>query len=156
VRQRVFHRDYGTCASCGSRERVEAAHIVPPPIEYLLSHNYENDEQLERDASPFYRLENMVLLCRKCHMLLDYPHLLQEFSTRHGREEAAELVMKALIDAGVKLEDLKSGGHKRVMESVIERMFDIYGRDYLEILEELEKARQEHSGQRVRGDATER
>ena len=112
-----------------------------PPIDYFLTHTYESDEHLKEDAEPFYQDENMALLCRRCHMLLDYFMLLQEFAAKHGREKAAELVMKALIDAGVSLEDLKSGGHERVLRTVIERMFDIYGPDYKRFLEELNEAK---------------
>ena len=141
ARQLVLHRDHDACVICGSTERDEAAHIVPPPINYFLKHAYESDEQLEEDASPFYRPENMVLLCRKCHMLLDYPYLLQEFTADMGPKKAAELLSKALIDAGVPLEDSKSGGTERVLRGIIEYMDDLYGSDFLLRHMELESMR---------------
>jgi len=141
ARQLVLHRDDGACVVCGSTERVETAHIVPPPINYFLKHAYGSDERLEKEASPFYRPENMVTLCRKCHMLLDYPYLLQESIIASGREKAAELVSKVLVDAGVPLEDVKSGGNERVLRRVIDYMSNIYGPDFLFRHMELESIR---------------
>ena len=140
ARQRLVNRDGGVCVVCGSRERVEAAHVVAPPINYFLSHTYETDDQLEKDAALYYRDENMLLLCRKCHMLYDYPYLLQEFAADVGREKAAELVSKVLIEAGVPLEDVTGGGHKRVRDRVMDHMSALYGFDYGKFLEELRKA----------------
>ena len=137
ARQRVLERDSGTCVVCGSKERVEAAHIVQPPINYFLSYTYETDEQLEKEARKYYWDENIVLLCRKCHMTCDYPYLLQEFATDVGREKAAELVMKALIDAGVELGDLKSGAHERVIDCVMNHMTALYGSRYDKFLKRL-------------------
>ncbi len=141
ARQLVLQRDHGACIICGSTERAEAAHIVPPPRTYFLKQAYESNEQLEKAASPFYRPENMVLLCHKCHMLLDYPYLLQEFIADVGPKKAAELVSKALIDAGVPLEDVKSGENERVLRRVIEHMFDLYGPDFMLRHMELESMR---------------
>jgi len=140
ARQRVLHRDLDACIVCGSRERVEAAHVVAPPIDYFLGHVYQSDEQLKRDAAQFYGSTNMVLLCRKCHMLLDYPMLLQELAAKHGREKAAELITKALMDADVTLNEVKSGGHERVQRRVAERMFSLYGPGWKMIFEELNEA----------------
>ena len=113
--------------------------MVAPPINYFLSHTYENDEQLEEEAALYYRNENMLLLCRKCHMMYDYPYLLQEFATDVGHEKAAELVAKALIDAGVPFEDVKGGGHKRVRDRVMDHMIALYGSGYGKFLEELRR-----------------
>ena len=140
ARNRLLTRDGGVCVVCGSRERVEAAHIVAPPINYFLSHTYETAEQLEKDAALYYRDKNMLLLCRKCHMIYDYPYLLQEFAADVGREKATELVARALIDAGVPLEELRGGGHERVRDRVMDHMFVLYGSDYGKFLEELRNA----------------
>lgn len=149
ARQRVFHRDQGACVTCGSREKLEAAHVIPAPTEYFLRHPYESDEQLERDAASFYREENMVLLCQKCHWVLSWRSHYEEFAASVGSEKAMELTAKALILFGVSLEDLKRGEDKRLMEHVTEHMFSIYGCDYLKILKELEGAREEHRLQRL-------
>lgn len=118
--------------------------MVAPPINYFLNHNYETDDQLERDAAPFYRPENMVLLCQKCHWMVSWRSHYEEFAASVGPEKAMELTTKALILLGVSLEDLKKGKDNRLMERVTEHMLSIYGRNYLKILKELEKARREH------------
>jgi len=64
ARDHVLHRDLGKCLVCGSRDRVEAAYVVHPPSINLLSRSCEDAEQFERDMAPFFRPENMVLLCR--------------------------------------------------------------------------------------------
>jgi hypothetical protein len=155
ARNRLLTRDAGVCVVCGSRERVEAAHMVTPPTNYFLSHTYETDEQNEKDATLYYQDKNMLLLCRKCHMLYDYPYLLQEFAADVGREKATGLVMRVLIDAGVTLEDLKGGGRERVRDRVMDHMFVLYGSDYGKFLEELrnaERKRKKEVRKRERGE----
>ena len=141
ARQLILHRDHGACVVCGSTERAEAAHIVPPSINYFLKHAYKSDERLEKEASPFYRPENMVALCRKDHMLIDYPYLLEEATADVGPKKAVELVSRVLINAGVQLEDLESGGIERVLRRVIDYMDGIYGIDFILRHKELESMR---------------
>ncbi len=137
-------RDLGKCVVCGSQERVEAAHMMHPPSDYLLSRSCEGAEQFEREMAPFYRPENMVLLCRRHHMIQDQLHLFQEFGGEKDPKRAAELVAKALRDAGVTLQEAMSRSWKRVSGVITEHMLAIYGPGWLKFLRELERAREEH------------
>ncbi len=144
ARDHVFNRDLGKCVVCGSQERVEAAHMMHPPSDYLLSRSCEGAEQFEREMAPFYRPENMVLLCRRHHMIQDQLHLFQEFGGEKDPKKAAELVAKALRDAGVTLQEAMSRSWKRVSGVITEHMLAIYGPGWLKFLRELERAREEH------------
>jgi len=70
-------------------------------------------------------------------MTYDYPHLFHVFAADVGCEEAVKLAAKALILAGVSLEELKHGGHERVRNLIAKRMFALYGPDHGRFFEEL-------------------
>ena len=142
-RQRVLYRDQGTCVSCGSHEKVEVAHVVAPPQSYFLSHTYESGEEFERAAAPFYRPENMVLLCQKCRWLHNWPRAYEKWATKYGPANARELITKGFIFLGFSFwegtRSLMRGENKCIMERVIQHMFDIYGPGWKIIFEELDE-----------------
>ncbi|MEM2882465.1 MAG: HNH endonuclease signature motif containing protein [Candidatus Bathyarchaeia archaeon] len=148
-RQQVFHRDQGACVACGSREKLEAAHVIPPPMEYFLRHFHGSSEELERAAAPFYREENLVLLCRKCHWMVSWRSHYKEFAASLGPEKAMELTVKALTLFGVPLEDLKRGKDKQLMERIMEHMFSIYGPGWRTFHRELMESRVEKGAEEV-------
>jgi len=72
-----------------------------------------------------------VILCRRCHMLFDIKDLTRKFLRHRDRKQALEMSAKVLIDAGIKLSELKSGN---VQRGVYHYMHKLYGENYYERL----------------------
>ena len=52
IRKKVLERDKFCCFDCGSRERLHVHHVIP----------------IRDDASLAYDIDNLVVLCPKCHV----------------------------------------------------------------------------------------
>lgn len=70
----IKNRDNWGCKKCGSKEKLEAHHIIP--FSFLVK-----ECKLLKNFIPLYDLDNGVLLCRNCHKKTD------SFNNRYPIEE---------------------------------------------------------------------
>jgi len=134
LRSQILRRDGHKCIVCGSTIRLELAHIYPCPISGESRISFVSKGQVERTALPYYAPENLMILCRRCHMLFDIKDLTRKFLRHRDRKESLEMSVKVLIDAGIKLSELKSGGVENVQRGVYHYMHKLYGENYYERL----------------------
>jgi len=70
-RDKIFSRDQYQCRVCGSKERLQLAHITTVRAFLLAAkaagEKIEDPEKLEEVMRKAYREDNLVTLCEKCH-----------------------------------------------------------------------------------------
>jgi hypothetical protein len=134
MRPQILRRDDNKCAVCGSTVKLELAHIYPCPILGESRYPYFSKADVEKMASPYFAPENLIILCRHCHMLFDIKDLTRTFLCHTDRKRAMEMATIVLIDAGIKPSELEEGGVEKVQRGVRKHMHTLYGKHYFEKL----------------------
>lgn len=134
MRTQILQRDGEICVACGSRERLELAHIYSCPISGESRYPYASKAEVEKFASLYFAPENLVILCRRCHMLFDIKELTQTFLSHRDYKQAMKMSVIVLIDAGIKPSELEQGGVERVQNKIRDYMCELYGKRYFEKL----------------------
>lgn len=75
-RSKIFERDGYRCVNCGSKEKLQLAHITP--VNSFVRHYEPFRDTLYDTMSEAYSFDNMVTLCERCHMC------------QHGRSNARD------------------------------------------------------------------
>lgn len=107
--------------------------IYPCPIGESR-YPYFSKAEVEKAASLYYASENLIILCRHCHVLFDIKGLIQTFSRLTDREQATRKGAIMLINAGVKLSELEEEGIEKVQRGIYKYMLALYGERYFEKL----------------------
>lgn len=134
MRTQILKRDNNKCVACGSQDRLELAHIYSCPISGDSRYPYVSKAKVEKFASPYYMPENLVILCRHCHMLFDIKDLTLTFLCHTDHKRALEMATTVLLDAGIKPSELEAGGVGKVQKKTYDHMRMLYGEHYFEKL----------------------
>lgn len=137
-RPQILKRDNNECIACGGRDRLELAHILSCNV--LRRTKTEgppctNKAQVKELISRYYVPENLLTLCKSCHMLFD----LRE------QQGALWLADKTLGKDKGFIGEAYSGAYAReptdqrrkieeIQEKIRERMYSLYGRDWFKVL----------------------